>query len=44
MISDFTPVADAIKSKIIPDWALMIITDEKYREIVTKKAEKLLFN
>ena len=44
MISDFTPVAEAIKSKIIPDWALMIITDEKYREIVTKKAEKLLFN
>jgi len=39
-----TDITIAIKSKIIPDWALMIITDEKYREIVTKKAEKLLFN
>jgi len=44
IIDDFTPIAKAIRSKIIPDWSLMIITDEKYRDIVSKKAEKLLFN
>lgn len=43
-LDDFTPIAKAIRSKSIPDWALMVITDEKYRNIVTKKAEKLLFN
>jgi HD superfamily phosphohydrolase len=43
-LDDFTPVAKAIRSKNIPDWALMIITEEKYREIVTKKVEKILFN
>ena len=44
IIDEFTPVIQAIKSKIIPDWALMIITDEKYRNVVEKKAEKILFN
>ena len=39
-----TPIAKAIQSKSIPDWAIMIITDEKYRKIVEKKAEKILFN
>ena len=44
MINEYTPVIKAINSKKIPDWALMIITDEKYRKIVEKKAEKILFN
>jgi HD superfamily phosphohydrolase len=40
---DFTPIANAIKKRAIPDWDIMIITDEKFKEIVSKKAEKLLF-
>lgn len=43
-LDDFTPVANAIKQKSIPDWDIMIITDEKYRDILSKKAEKILFN
>jgi HD superfamily phosphohydrolase len=43
-IDDFTPVANAIKQKAIPDWGIMIITDEKHRDIVSKKAEKILFD
>jgi len=43
-LDEFTPVAGAIKSKDIPDWAVMIVTDEKHREIVSQKAEKILFN
>jgi len=42
-IDDFTPVVKAITQKSIPDWDIMIITDEKYKNIVSKKAEKLLF-
>lgn len=41
---DHTPIANAIKSRSIPSWILMVITDEKYRNIVSKKAEKILFN
>ena len=43
-LDDFTPVANAIKQKTIPDWHIMIITDEKFKDIVTKKVEKILFN
>ena len=43
-LDDFTPIAEAIRSRITPDWAVMIITDEKYREIVSKKAEEMLFS
>jgi HD superfamily phosphohydrolase len=43
-LDDFTPVAKAIRSRIAPDWAIMLITDEKYRKIVAKKSEKLLFS
>ena len=42
-LDEYTPVAKAIKSREIPDWILMIVTDEKYRNIVSKKSEKLLF-
>jgi len=42
-LDDFTPVAKAIRSRIIPDWAVMIVTDEKYRDIVSDNAEKILF-
>jgi HD superfamily phosphohydrolase len=43
-LDDFTPVAKAIRSRIAPDWAIMIITDEKYRKIIAKKAEAILFS
>lgn len=42
-LDDFTPIAKAIRSRITPDWIVMIITDEKYRDVVSKKAEILLF-
>lgn len=41
---DYTPIGEAIKSRAIPDWFVMIITDEKYRKIVAKNANKILFN
>ncbi len=43
-LDDFTPVAKAIRSRIAPDWALMIITDERHRKTVAKKAEEILFS
>jgi len=43
-LDDFTPIAKAIRSRITPDWIVMIITDERYRETVSKKAEEILFN
>ncbi len=42
-LDDFTPVAKAIRSRDIPDWIVMIVTDEKYKDIVSKNAEKILF-
>jgi len=41
---DLSPVAKAIKLKSIPDWDMMIIADDKHREIVLKNAERVLFN
>jgi HD superfamily phosphohydrolase len=43
-LDDFTPVAKAIRSRIAPDWTIMLITDEKYRKNVAKKAERILFS
>ncbi len=43
-LNDFTPVPEAIRLRGIPDWRVMIITDEKYRDLVEKNAEKVLFN
>ena len=43
-LDDFTPIAEAIRSRIIPEWVVMIITDEKYRDDVAKQAEHLLFS
>ncbi len=42
-LDEFTPIAEAIRSRVTPDWIVMIITDEKYRDIVSKKAEAVLF-
>jgi HD superfamily phosphohydrolase len=35
-IDFYTPVAKAIRSRAIPDWMVMIVTDEKYRDIISK--------
>jgi uncharacterized protein len=43
-LDDFTPVAKAIRSRIAPDWAMMILTDEKYRQKIAKKAEHIVFS
>jgi HD superfamily phosphohydrolase len=43
-LDEFTPVAGAIRSRVAPDWALMVITDERYRDVVADRAEKLLFS
>lgn len=43
-LDDFTPIAEAIRSRIAPDWALMLITDEKYRKPVAKKVHRFLFS
>jgi hypothetical protein len=42
-LDDFTPVAKAIRSRVAPDWCIMIITDETFREVVSEKAEEILF-
>lgn len=43
-LDKFTPISRAIRLRMITDWAVMIITDEKYRNIVSKNAEKILFS
>ena len=43
-LDDFTPIAQAIRSRISPDWALMLVTDDKYRQKVAKKVERFLFS
>ena len=43
-LDEFTPIASAIRSRSIPDWMIMIVTDEKHRTTVADKAEKILFN
>jgi len=43
-LDHFTPMAKAIRSRDIPDWVIMVITDEKNRSIVNKKVRKILFD
>ena len=43
-LDDYTPTAGAIRSRAIPDWIIMIVTDEKFRDDVSKKAEEILFS
>jgi HD superfamily phosphohydrolase len=43
-LDDFTPIASAIRSRIAPDWALMIICDEKYRKRIASKVPQILFS
>ena len=43
-LGDYTPIAKAIQIREIPDWFIMIVTDEKYKDVVSKEAEKILFS
>lgn len=43
-LDDFTPIAQAIRSRIAPDWVLMIISDEKYRKKINRKIHHFLFS
>jgi len=43
-LNDFTPIPSAIRLRSIPDWMIMIVTDEKHRTTVADNAEKILFN
>lgn len=43
-LDEFTPIAKAVRSRQTTDWSIMVITDEKYREIVSNNAAKLIFN
>lgn len=42
-LDEFTPIANAIRLRYIPDWMIMIITDEKHRNAVAEKTEEILF-
>ena len=39
----YTPVGDAVKSRTIPDWVIMVATEEKYKDIVSKNFEKIIY-
>jgi len=43
-LEELTPIANAVKMRDIPDWIVMIVTDEKYRSLIAKNAEKILFS
>jgi HD superfamily phosphohydrolase len=42
-LKEFTPVAEAIKMRSIPDWDIMIITDNQYRNTIFDNANEILF-
>jgi HD superfamily phosphohydrolase len=44
MLTHYTPVAEAIKMRKIPDWDLMILSDEKYRDKIMNHAHEILFS
>jgi len=43
-LENYTPIGEAVKKRPIPDWFIMIVTDEKYRDKVSANAKKILFN
>ena len=43
MLTTYTPVAAAIGMRKIPDWDLMILSDEKNRKMIAEHAKKILF-
>ena len=41
---EFSTIGTAVKERSIPEWDIMIMTDEKYRSLVSQKSEEILFN
>jgi len=41
-MDEFTPIAEAIRSRATPDWAIMIATDKKYVNTVAQHAQKII--
>ena len=44
LLDEYTPIAKAIRARATPNWVVMIITEEKFREKVAHKAKDFLFN
>ncbi|MFO7677427.1 MAG: HD domain-containing protein [Thermoplasmatota archaeon] len=42
-LDEYTTVAHAVRTRVTPDWAVMIISDEKYRDVISKKVREHLF-
>jgi len=42
-LDEYTPVAKAVRSRPIPDWVVMIVTDEAYRKLISGKAKEIFF-
>lgn len=43
-LTHYTPVAEAISMRSIPDWDVMILTDDQYRKQVSDNAERILYS
>ena len=43
-MDDFTPVAEAIRTRMTPDWLVMIITDEVYKPRISEKVKEVLLS
>ena len=41
-LNKYTPLAKALKLKDIPEWAIMIATDSKYKDAVFKAIKRIL--
>ncbi len=41
-LTRYTPLAKALQLKDIPEWAVMVVTDERYKEPVVKAFKRLL--
>lgn len=42
-LDEFTPIASAIRSRLAPDWMVMVATDERHRTAVAKRVARYLF-
>jgi HD superfamily phosphohydrolase len=43
-LDEFTPIASALRSRLAPDWAVMVITDARHRAMVSKRVQRYLFS
>jgi len=42
-LDEFTPIASAIRSRVAPDWMVMVATDERHRAMVESRVARYLF-